>query len=96
MNNNDRINFEYSLRPNGMDSTLFWELNQIVASQIQKPFVEKIIAKKGDKLVPVGRATLAEVVFEAGRKLKGLRPLNPDLEVNLELPSGRLTWREKC
>lgn len=86
MNNNDRINFEYSLRPNGMGSTLFWELNQI-----QKPFVDK-----GDKLMPVGRATLAEVVFEAGRKLKGLRPLNPNLEVNLELPTGKLTWREKC
>lgn len=95
MNNNDRINFEYSLRPNGMGSKLFWELDQIVTSQIQKPFVEKIM-KKGDKLVPVGRATLAEVVFEVGRKLRGLRPLNPDLEVNLELPSGKLTWRERC
>jgi len=47
MNNNDRINFEYALRPNGMDSNIFWELNQIVANQIQKPFVKEEVMMRG-------------------------------------------------
>ncbi len=45
MTRDDRINFEYSLRPNGMDSNIFWELNQIVASQIQMPLEREELVK---------------------------------------------------
>lgn len=54
MNNHDKINFEYSLRPNGMGSKLFWELNQIVANQIQKPFVKEELVKHRRGIFPEG------------------------------------------
>jgi len=71
MNKNDKINFEYSLRQNGMKSTLFWELDGIVRnakSLLAEP--SKGIFPEGTDLEEVREAVRSEN-WDKVRKLTG-------------------------